>query len=64
MSLVELDLALNYALETYIRRDIYFIMTKIYGIKKGEGKGKTKIVIEHPEIEQYIKESYENKVDK
>ena len=58
LSLIEHNLALHYALETYIRRDVMFVMSKIYGSKKPE-KGDITITIEHPDIEKWIKEQYE-----
>lgn len=59
MSLVEYNLALSYSLETYARRDLVYVMSKIYGDKKGnKGKDTFGFTIEHPEIEAYIRESY------
>ena len=65
MSLVEYDLAFYYALETYVRRDVVFVMGSIYGAKKGKGKGKggTTLIVPQPEIEEWIKEQYENEGD-
>lgn len=61
MSLVEYNLALNYALETYARRDLIHVMTQIFKGKGGSSdKGTFGFTIEHPEIEAYIRESYEN----
>ena len=57
LSLIEYNLALHYALETYIRRDVMFIMSKIYGSKKPE-KGSITITIEHPKIEEWVKKQY------
>ena len=61
MSLVEYEIAFHYALETYIRRDVLFIMSKIYGGKKGSGEGKgTTIIVPQPEIKEWVKKQYED----
>jgi len=61
LSLLDYELALYYATEAYVRRDILFIMSNIYGKKKtSDNKGIT-LKIEHPEIEDWIKEQYEDK---
>lgn len=60
LSLVDHTYAIHYAAETYIRRDVMFIMSKIYG-GKPDDKGDISFTIEHPEIEQWIKEQYEVK---
>ena len=59
LSLVDYRLALAYSLMTYSRRDIEYIQQQIFGKKKtsNEGFGFT---IEHPQIEQWIEEQYEN----
>lgn len=48
---------MHYALETYTRRDVAFVMSKIYG-GKGSDKGGTTISIKHPEIEEWVAEQY------
>ncbi len=58
MSLLDYNLALNYSLETYVRRDVAGIMGSG---KKKDPKGTFSYAIKHPEIELYIKESYEEK---
>jgi hypothetical protein len=60
MSLIEHELALHYALETYIRRDALFLMSKFLGKSKGKSSGYTEftLVVPQVEIEQYIAESY------
>ena len=63
MSLVEYELAFHYALETYVRRDVVYVMGRIFGDKKGKGKGGTTLIVPQPEIEQWIKEQYENEGD-
>jgi hypothetical protein len=61
LSVVDYELALFYSTETYVRRDILLIMSQIYGDKKGKSqKGSTTLLFEHPEIEEWIKEQYEN----
>lgn len=59
LSLVDYNLALNYALDTYARRDIVFVMGSIYGKKPKNYKNTLEISIQHPEIEEYIKKSHE-----
>ena len=61
LSLSDYQLALYYASETYVRRDILFIMSKIYGKKNPNDKGSNTLQIKHPEIEEWIKEQYEDK---
>lgn len=61
MSLIEYNLALHYALETYNRRDIMFIMSKIYG-KKGGDKGDINLTIPQTEIEDWVKKQYEDDI--
>lgn len=61
LSLSDYQLALYYASETYVRRDILFIMNKIYGKKGSDSKDNIKLKIEHPEIEEWIQEQYEEK---
>jgi len=60
MDWLELNLALNYAMETYVRRDLVFVLTKIFANKKGSGN-EINLLFNHPEIEEYIKESYQFK---
>lgn len=60
LGLMDFNLALQYAVETYVRRDVYFIMNSIYSDKKKTKKGTKKLVIEHPEIEEWVKQQYEN----
>lgn len=60
MSLVEYELALDYSLDTYIRRDVMFVMNQIYGGKKGKkGKGTFGFTFEQPEIEEWVAKQYE-----
>ncbi|KKM77944.1 hypothetical protein LCGC14_1364950 [marine sediment metagenome] len=60
LSLIDYELAFHYALETYIRRDLVFVMGKVFGDNKdSEGKGGTTIIVPQPEIEQWIKEQYD-----
>ena len=59
MSLVDYNLALNYAMKTYVRRDIGFVMRNIFGKKEGKDKKTFGYKIRHPGIENYVKESYE-----
>lgn len=55
----EYQYALTYALETYTRRDILYIMVKIFDTKgKKTPKGGKKMVIKHPDIEKYIEDAY------
>lgn len=57
--MIDYNLALNYALDTYVRRDLLFVMGKIYGQKKKK-PGDKDFVIKHLEIEEWIKEQYED----
>lgn len=60
MSLVDYNYAIHYALETYTRRDVAYVMKNIFGNNKDSNpSGTTTIKIEQPEIEQWIKEQYE-----
>ena len=60
LSLIDYELAFHYALETYIRRDLVFVMGKVFGTKKKPGdKDGTTIIVPQPEIEQWIKEQYD-----
>ena len=60
LSLIDYELAFHYALETYVRRDVVYVMGAIYGDKKdSEGKGGNTIIVPQPEIEAWIKEQYE-----
>ena len=60
LSLVDYELALFYSIETYVRRDILFIMSQIYGDKKGKsGEDSLNLIFEQPEIEEWIKQQYE-----
>ena len=58
--------ALHYALNTYVRRDVLFVMSKIFKGKESSGgskpPGTTTIIIEQPEIEQWIEEQYEGDI--
>lgn len=63
LSLIDYEFALHYALDTYARRDVAFVMESIYG-EKGDDKGNTSIKIEHPEIEAWIKKQYEKEGEK
>ena len=58
LSLLDYNLALNYSLETYVRRDVMGIMSSG---KKEDPKGTFSYTIKHTGIELYIKESYEEK---
>lgn len=60
LALMELQLAIHYAVETYSRRDVLFIMKAIYGGGKPSDQGDIAVSISHPDIEKYIKEQYEN----
>ena len=61
LGILEYELALHYAMETYVRRDILFIMSEIYGGKPDKsGNDTITLKIEHPEIEEWIKQQYEN----
>lgn len=61
LSLLDYNLALNYALETYIRRDLVFVMSSIYGGKKKGKSGKgTTIIVPQPEIEEWVRKQYED----
>lgn len=69
LSLLEHDLALNYALDTYMRRDLVFVHSELNkkkgsrGSVNGENEGKPlDFTIEHPEIEQYAQERYEKNI--
>lgn len=64
LSLIDLNLAMHYSLETYVRRDTFFVMSKIYGKGKSNEKGKISFTIEHPEIEAWIKEQYKEEKTK
>ena len=60
LSLIDYELAFHYALETYIRRDLVFVMGKVFGNKTKSGdKDGTTIIVPQPEIEQWIKEQYD-----
>ena len=61
LSLIEYNLALNYALETYVRRDVFFIMKTIFTKEEKSQSRDIGFVIPHPEIEAYIKEQYKEK---
>lgn len=63
LSLEEYVYAVQYAQETYIRRDVGFIMSKIYG-KKDKGNDKTlNISVPQTDIENWVKQQYENARD-
>lgn len=61
LSLIDYSLALYYSLETYIRRDIMFIMSQIYKKKGVKGKGTFGFTVEQPEIEAWVRQQYEVK---
>jgi len=63
LSLIDYNLALNYALETYVRRDIFFIISTVFTSEKEKSSKEIGFTIEHPEIETWIKEQYKNKGD-
>lgn len=56
--MVDYNLALNYALETYVRRDVVFIISKIFPSKKGKDSD-IEFTIKHEDIEEWIQEQYE-----
>jgi len=58
---MEYELAFHYALDTYARRDVAYVMGKIHGKKEGSGdSGGTTIIVPQQEIEQWVKEQYED----
>lgn len=57
LSLVDYNLAVHYAMETYVRRDLLFIMNR--GKKRKTGKDEIEIEISHPEIEEWISQQYQ-----
>ena len=66
LSMVDYTYATHYALETYLRRDVAHVMNQVYGTKKKTPSGKKEktIKIEHPDIKEYIQESYEGETIK
>jgi hypothetical protein len=56
LTLQEYSLACIYSEDTYLRRDVAYVMSQVYSDKKDKGHP---LVIEHPEIEDWIKEQYE-----
>ena len=63
MSLIDYNLALYYALETYGRRDLIYVMSRIYGKKGKKGKDTFGFKIEQPEIEEWVAKQYEKESD-
>jgi hypothetical protein len=57
MDYLQFNLALNYAMQTYMRRDVLFVVS-LLGEDKGK-KDRTLIIegIKHPKIDQYILEN-------
>lgn len=58
LSLMEYKIAFMYALETYSRRDIVYVMEHMFGGKTSTTQGNLDFIIEHPGIEKYIEDSY------
>lgn len=48
-------------METYVRRDIAFVMSKIYGKKGDKDKGEFGFTVDQSEIEEWVREQYEKK---
>jgi len=72
MSIADMILAMDYAKKVYMRRDVVFALSMLFGDSKGndipdavirEGqKGNIDFHIEHPEIKAWIKE--QNRLEK
>ena len=61
LGLMDRTFALHYALETYVRRDVMFVMSKVFGDgKQPQPTGKVvKLIVPQEEIREWVEKQYE-----